>query len=226
MDNRIFFMSSLLGAKRALSNWFEQGHADYQSVYRPLIQSLGGSGYMQYAQILNTLTSEFGSGPMFQSEARITARINAGNFIRVAGRELGMDVRVGGSGESISNPVRPFVGQMVMAAYGNDPIAFRQAYVNAIQEAVETHGADARNFVQRTFQSYNPVRSVFKTAPTEGDFVRMLGTMNETGQHDVSMAVRLYRATKSVVLIALATLAAERCSGGIEVANEQIHEMD
>jgi hypothetical protein len=96
MDNRIFFMSSLLGAKRALSNWFEQGHADYQSVYRPLIQSLGGSGYMQYAQILNTLTSEFGSGPMFQQEARITARINAGNFIRVAGRELGMDVRVGG----------------------------------------------------------------------------------------------------------------------------------
>jgi hypothetical protein len=134
VDNRVYFVSSLLSAKSALQNWYEQGSADYSTVYRPLLASLGGSGYLQYAQIMNNAMS------LDNQEARVTARINATNYLRTVGRELNMDVRVSAGGEVLSTPMRPPMGQMVLAAYANDAVGFREAWREAIAVARGAEG--------------------------------------------------------------------------------------
>jgi hypothetical protein len=188
VDNRVFFVSSLLAAKRALQNWYEQGSADYQTVYRPLLASMGGSGYLQYAQILNNAMS------LDNAEARVTAKLNAQNYLRVAGRELNMDVRVSTGGESISNPIKPYIGQMVLSAYANDPVTFREAYRSALAEAKQEKGslAEAQDYVQRSFAAYHPLRTVFKTEPSAMEVQRLVAMLPDEGHQAVASALRLF----------------------------------
>jgi hypothetical protein len=187
VDNRVYFVSSLMNAKSALQNWFEQGSADYATVYRPLIGSLGGSGYLQYAQILNNALS------LDNSEARVTARINASNYLRTMGRELGMDVRAtAGGGEAISTPMRPVIGQMVMAAYANDALGFRQAYQQALAIARDQKEPDPQKYVAQKFGGYNPLKSVFKTEPSTLEVMRIMASLPDDGRMAVGTALRLF----------------------------------
>lgn len=202
VDHRVFLVSSLRGLWDATRNWAVQGAVipDYATVLRPASQSLGGSGYLQYADIINHALS------LDNIEARQNARINAGNYLRVAGRGLGMDVRVSsGGGAVLSNPLRPLIGQMVSATYANDALDFRDAYSRALAEAVTEKRAaaktwqqkqsvmkDAKDAVQRAYAGRNPLRTVFASEPTEQEYQRLLAALNDDGRADVSDAMRLF----------------------------------
>lgn len=190
VDNRVFFMSSLLNAKRAVQNWVEQDfHGDYATVVRPLIASLGGNGYLQYAEILNNAMS------LDNSESRITARINTVNYLRVAGRELGLDVRVAaGGGDVISTPIRPWIGQMTMAAMANDAAGFEAARREAIRVATQMGAEDPVGKVKLAFASANPLKTVFKTSVTDQEYRKILGVLPPDGAAAVSESVRLMNA--------------------------------
>jgi hypothetical protein len=164
-----------------------QGNADWATVGRPMVQSLGGSGYLQYAGILNNWLG------LDNQEARVANRINVNNYLRVSGRELGLDVRPASKMEVTPNPVRPFIGQMVMAAYANDAADFREAWQAAIAEAIKggRDRYDALDYVQRSFSSYHPLRTVFKTEPSETDYRRLLLSMNENGRTTAATAINL-----------------------------------
>ncbi len=45
-------------------------------------------------------------------EARVVKRISVNNYLRVAGRQMDLDVRTGRGMTAIPNPIKPYVGQM------------------------------------------------------------------------------------------------------------------
>ena len=201
VDHRVFFISSLHGLWNAARGWQAQGSVlpDYATVQRPMLQALGGSGYLQYADIINHALA------LDNTEARVTARINATNYLRVAGRELKMDVRVSDGGTVLSNPLRPLIGQMAMAAYANNSQDFREAYRSALDEAVKEKREqaktplqrqrimqDAKDAVQRAYAGRSPLRTVFATEPTEQEYQRLLGSLDDNGRAAVADAMRLF----------------------------------
>ena len=187
LDSRVLFMNSTLNAMASLSTVLHQQEATYATVYRGLFSALGGTGYLQYAQIMNNALS------LDNAEARVTARINVGNYLRAAGRELGLDVRTGrGMASATPTPIKPWVSEMVLAAYANDPAGFRAAYQRAVQAARDEKKPDPVDYVKRSFQSYHPLKSVFVTAPSEAEYRQILGALDDDGSQDVSEAVRLF----------------------------------
>lgn len=197
IDSRVFAVSMTMNLMKAVSDWYHQGGtATYATVGRPILQSLGGSGYMQYAQILNHITGAGADGqhlPGFEQEARMTARINAANWLRVAGRGLDMEVRTPrGSSDAVPNQVTPWVREMGLAAYGNDPIEFNDARQKAIAAARDEKKPDPIDFVKRAYESQHPLRSIFKTQLSEADVRRLLAALPDDGRQDVMQAVRLF----------------------------------
>ncbi len=186
VDSRVVWVNSMVNTMSALSTWVRQGEADYPSVYRPLMQALGGSGYIQDAQIFNNFLG------LDNPESRVTARINANNYLRAAGRELGLDVRIGRGAQSLANPIKPHVGQMVLAALADDGEGFYVAYREAVEAARDEGRPDPIEFVKRSFASSHPLRAVFKTTPSTAEYRQILGALNERGQEDVSESVSLF----------------------------------
>jgi hypothetical protein len=183
IDHRVFFISTLLNAKDAVENWLDQGSADYATVYRPLFQALGGSGFLQSAQLFNHLLS------LDNAEARVVARVNATNLLRAAGREIKLDVRHPSGEPSSPTPTKPFLGQMLLAAYANDPAQFREAYQNAIQAAKQEGKPDPAKHIAQAFEAYNPLRTVFRTEPTKLQVGQMLQAMDPESQNAVRTAI-------------------------------------
>lgn len=189
LDNRILFVNSLLATMKATGDWVHQGNADWATVGRPMFQALGGSGYLQYADILN---NQLG---LDNAEARVSKRISVNNYLRVTGRELDMDVRASRSSGAMPNPLKPYIGQMVMAAMANNAADFKSAWRAAVQEAIDQGDRPdaARDRVQRSYSSYHPLRVVFKTEPDENEFRQLLAAMNDDGRTTVATAVRMSR---------------------------------
>lgn len=166
-----------------------QGNADWATVGRPRFQALGGSGYLSYADILNNALG------LDNSEARTSNRISVNNYLRVTGRELDMDVRSArGAGAAMPNPIKPFIGQMVMAAYANDAQGFAQARRAAIMEAMSEgrKREDAEDYAKRSYSSYHPLRVVFKTEPSQPEYLKILNSMDDNGRTSVATAVRMF----------------------------------
>ena len=185
VDSRVFLVNTMLSVKNALSTWVRQGTADYSTVYRPLLQALGGSGYLQYADSINTALG------LDNQESRVAARISVNNYLRTTGRELKMDVRTGRGMQALPNPIKPYVGQMVTAALANDAAAFREAYRAAKLEAKAEKKANPEDYVQRSFAAYHPLRLVFRTEPTEAEYQKLLRNLDDNGRVAVSTAIRL-----------------------------------
>ncbi len=188
VDSRVLFVSATLNALNAVGTAIRQGSTDYASVYRPLMTALGGNGYLQYADVLNNVLS------LDNQEARVTARISVGNYLRAAGRELQLDVRTGRGQASVATPMKPYVSQMVLAAYANDHVGFREAYRNAIEEAREMGKADPAKSVADSYAAYHPLRAVFRTEPTPEEYRKALNVMDEQGRVAVASSIRLFNA--------------------------------
>ncbi|MDE2022407.1 MAG: hypothetical protein KGI71_05865, partial [Patescibacteria group bacterium] len=193
VDQRVIFMNSIQSVMTAMSNLINQHFvADYQHVTRPFIQAIGGGGMLQYMDVLDHSLGLDGL-PVFGSEARIVARINAENYLRIAGRALNLSVRTGQAvGFGTPTPVTPYLSRMEMAAYANDAGDFKSAYLDAVQAARKQGKENPEAYVRAAFATRHPLRYVFQQPPTMQEYQQILNFLSERGREDVQSAIRLF----------------------------------
>ena len=208
LDGRLFFLQTIENTVGSISNLAHQRNLDYATVVRPMIQSLGGNGFYQYAGIINHAFA------LDNDEARNMNRISVNNYLRVAGRQADLDVRTyGGMMQTSSQPTpwRASIGNMVMAAYANNPKDFMEAKKEAVARLVayeteqnaKAKGSEKKTTLQiqqeaekKVIQHYedsNPLRVVFRTLPSQGDYQKMLASMDDNGKVATATAVRLFQ---------------------------------
>lgn len=190
VDKRVVALSAISGLTSAISAMVNQGGPDYAHVVRPMIGSLGGSSALQYMQLANRALG------LDNPESRMVARTNAQNWLRAAGRDLEMDVRESGGGGGYSNttPMSPSLTKMELAAYGNSPGDFMEAYRDAVAKAKDQGNPDPVDYVKRAYAARNPLRQIFRTPPSEAEYQRLLASMPSDGSTDVREAVNLFNA--------------------------------
>ena len=187
VDQRVVALQSFQGLLNAVSSLINQDFdADYAHVVRPVIAALGGNGMLQYMQIANNALG------LDNVESRVVKRINASNYLRVAGRDQGLNLRKTSGGYATPTSTTPWIARMEYAAYANDPADFRAAYRGAIAEAKRVGKPDPADYIKKSFETRHPVRYVFAQVPGERDYKRILSSMDETGQESVRDAVRLF----------------------------------
>jgi len=190
VDSRVFFVNSLTSIMDTMGGWiFHQGGpGTYATVYRPLFAAMGGSGALQWLDALNGI---FGFD---NAEARVTARLNVNNWLRVAGRAEQLPVRKGASasGDYVPNRTTPYIREMMLSALANDSGAFAEAYADAIAAAKEDGRVDAKDYVRRAFSFQHPLRSVFQTPPSSKDYHSLLRALPDNGQQAVTESIRLF----------------------------------
>lgn len=185
IDNRVFAVNSALSLVKATGTWIRQGDATYATVGRPAMMALGFGGALQNFQLANNLLGAD------NFESRYAARVNVNNILRSAGKELELDVRRFAGGGALPTPMKPWMTEMVLSAYANDGAAFRRAYRGALRAAKAMGKEDPEKSVKASLTMYHPLRYVFRTAPLENDFSRILRTAGG-GRRDISEAIRLF----------------------------------
>lgn len=187
VDQRVVALQSFQTLQRAIASFINQDFdPDYQHVVRPAIAALGGNGMLQYMQIANNAFD------IDNVESRVVRRINAENYLRVAGRDLGMSIRTGGGSYNTPTPITPWIARMEYAAYANSPLEFREAYQGAVAEARAAGKPDPADYVKRAFETKHPLRYVFSATPSEREYREILANMDDRGQQSVTEAVRLF----------------------------------
>ena len=150
---------------------------DWANFGRPVTQLVGANNLLQYTQIANTATG----GQFAPQEAALTKRTSVGNYLRASGRNLGLDVRSYSGSASRPTPLTPWVATMGRAAMQGDTFAFDSAYETAIRVAMGDDGnitrEEAKKRVRSAFASRHPLRSVFKTSPTESQYRQILASL-------------------------------------------------
>jgi hypothetical protein len=188
LDNRIFVVNQMRSVGDVLSTLVQQeGAASYGTVFRPAMQAVGLSGVLHYSQLLN---AQLG---LNNQEAALNERINTGNYLRSAGRVLDLDVRVfRGGATSTPTPATAWLHQMELAALAGDQQLFRVAYQKALRAAREMDKDDPAKYVADAFADRHPLRRIFKTAPSDYEYRRMLGQMGSTGKSAVSSSINSF----------------------------------
>lgn len=187
VDQRVVSLQAFQGIQKAISVFINQGFdPDYRNVVRPMVSSLGGNGMLQYMQIINHAFD------LDNVESRVVKRINAENYLRVVGRDLGMSIRTGGGGYATPTPITPWIARMEYAAYANDPAEFRSAYDGAKAEAKDAGKPDPADYVKKAFETRHPLRYVFAQVPSEREYRQVLANLDGQGQESVQEAVRLF----------------------------------
>lgn len=191
LDSRVLVMSQFANFRDMVRNLIQQdGTATYASVGRPFLSSLGGNGAIQYLQIWNNLTGAD------NAEARVTAKISAQNWLRAAGREIGLELK-GGEGRSSPTPLSVQVREMQLAAYAGDRIGFLEAYRAAVEAARREAPANAKPGeaearVLASWRGRNPLTSTFRSKPTEMQVFQLLNAMDDSGRAAVQGALSSY----------------------------------
>lgn len=195
IDARVFAVSSLMSLMKVASTVYSQdGTVTYATAVRPFMQAVGGSGYLQNFDAINGLAG------LDNIESRMARRINVGNHLRVAGRMNGLEVRTARGSGVTTNPVRPHVVNMALAAYANDAAGFRRAYQQALNAAAkEFPGSDPYEKVASSFDGMHPLKSVFAARPSTADYQKMLRVLGSEGS-EVATAVRNFNAYGQQVL--------------------------
>jgi hypothetical protein len=192
LDGRLFAVNTIENVFGSISNLAHQRNLDYATVVRPMLSSLGGNGFYQYAGIINHTFS------LDNDEARNSNRISVNNFLRVAGRQNEMDVRTYmGTMQTSSAPTpwRASIGNMVMAAYANNPKDFMDARKEAVARLVDSgmKAPEAEKKVIQMYEDANPLRVVFKSLPSQQEYQKMLASMDDNGKVATATALRLYQ---------------------------------
>ena len=131
-------------------------------------------------------------------ESRYAAKVNVNNILRSAGKELELDVRKFSGGGALPTPMKPWMTEMVLSAYANDGAAFRKAYKGALRAAKAMGKEDPEKSVKASLTMYHPLRYVFRTAPLEGDFSKILRTAG-SGRRDITDAIRHFNKYAAVL---------------------------
>lgn len=187
LDQRVVALQSFQSVTKAISALVNQRFdPDYQHVVRPMIGALGGGGLLEYMQIMNH-AFDFDN-----VESRTVKRINAQNYLRVTGRDLGMSLRQGGGAYNTPTPITPWIARMEYAAYANNPEDFRAAYRGALEEAKRAGKENPASYIKENFAQRHPIRFVFAQVPSEREYRQILANMSDDGKEDVTEAVRLF----------------------------------
>ena len=198
LDSRVLVFSQFANVRDMVRNFIHSDYtATYQSTGRGLLQSLGGNGLLQYGQIFNGLMARVGM-PLSNDEARVTARINVGNWLRAAGKDAGIELRSGAAVRSSPTPVSVWVREMQLAAYGNDRLGFLEAYRNAIEAARKMGEADPQKTVLASWRGRSPL-NVFAAKPTDTQMFKLYQAMDEDGRAAVQGALSAYESFSRMI---------------------------
>ena len=193
VDSRVYALNTLRNARRVLTALALQRpqNATYATIYRPVIQNLGGNGFLQYAQVLNNALAKTGSEPLFEQEYAMAQRIGTNNFLRAAGRYLDLDVRTFSGTRGITTTrMRPWVSDMLMASITDDQVWFDTSWRRAVEEAEAMGKTDPEDTVKRSYQAYHPLRYIYQTMPSELEYLQILDSIEETSGIDGRMQVQ------------------------------------
>lgn len=194
LDQRILFANSVRGVLGSIGAWINQGKLipEYASVVRPMMMSLGMNGPLQMTQMVSNMTG------LDNIETRVNRRTNSNNWLRSSGRILGLEVRTFG-GSFTPTQMTPHVTRMVLNAMANDRDGFRNAYRKALKAASDMGKMDPEKAVRMSYASRHPLKSVFKSPPTQEEYNDLLDVMRtampgSNGEKDVQEAIRLFNA--------------------------------
>ncbi len=189
-DNRILLFSQLKNFKDIVGNLWQMGpsNANYAGVMRPLAQFMGLGGILQYHQILSRNLG------LSNDETSINSRINVANYLRAAGRDLDLEVRLARGPSSLPNEVTPYLQNMELAAYKDDINEFRVAFKRAVNayHTIHPDEPDAGRQVIKSFQTRHPLKRVFNTMPTERNYRAILEDLNDTGRDAVRGGIQQF----------------------------------
>jgi len=188
IDQRVFITNMFTQVKNAAANiWSTEGTMTYASAYKPLMMAFGGSGPIGYWDMVNGV---FG---LDNAESRVLARTNIGNILRTAGQAEGMELSPTGAGSvTRSNPVTPWVTEMILAAYANDRQAFMEARRNAVAASRKRGDANPYGFVDESFADRHPLKTTFRTRPSVTDVQKMLRDLPDRQREDLRSGLALY----------------------------------
>jgi len=187
--NTIKQIQMLTSSAIAVEAWKDPTQLTYAGFWRQFFAALGGTGFMHNFQVMNNLLG------LDNAESRVSERINVNNYLRAAGRQLQLDVRTYSGGYARPTPVTPHLTNMTIAAINDDREGFKRAYENALRVAMRTRGetrTEAADYLKRNFQGRHPLRTVFRTPPSEAEYQKILATLNPAGRRAVEDAVRNY----------------------------------
>lgn len=185
VDNRVFFVNSILSLSKAVGTYYRQGSATYATVGRPALMALGFGGGLQNFQLASNLLGAD------NFESRYAARVNVNNILRSAGKELSLDVRNFSGGGAMPTPMKPYIAEMVLSSYANDPTSFRTAYRDALKAAEAMGKEDPEKSVKSSLTMYHPLRYIFRTPPLESEFNKILGAAGD-GRQAINESIQLF----------------------------------
>lgn len=186
LDQRVLAFSQFLNVQRAITAWMTQGQADWPSVEKPLIQSIGGNGVLHAVDLVNAALG------LDNQEARMVMRTNASAWLTSAAREVGgIELAKSFGGGASPTPVSMHVRAMQLAALANDHLDFQQAYQQAVQAARDMGEEKPEAKVLEAWRSRSPL-SVFRGKPTPSEMAAMLSVMAPEGQEAVRSALRQF----------------------------------
>lgn len=190
VDSRVLALNTLGQLTRSLGTLIRQkGDVDYAGFYRPLAAGLGGAGYLQNFDAINNLLG------MDNQEARVVRRINVSNLIRASAKATGLEARSAKFGGTSPSPIKPYVTQMLLAAYANDAAEFRAARRRAVLAAMDDSRGkvtreEAEKRVASSYAGQNPVTLTLARKPTDVEWRKMLGAMERDQRDAVTSALR------------------------------------
>jgi hypothetical protein len=186
LNSRILIFSQFANMRDIVRDLIHtEGAVTYASTIRPALNAFGFGGQIQATQILN---NAFG---LSNSEAQVTNRINVNNYLRAAGREAGLELRMG-AGRSSPTPVSVWIRQMQLKALSNDRIGFLEAYRNAVSAARARGEESPESYVLTNWKSRNPLTTTFRTKPSEAEMGRLMSALGEDGRMAVNEALSLF----------------------------------
>lgn len=186
LDSRILAFSQLRTMADAFSSMINTGGAiTWSTVERPLLSAMGGNGALSAIDIFNAALG------LDNDQSRLVARTNLQQWLRVAGRETGLELRRSGGASVAPTPVSVWVREMGFASLANDRLGFLENYRRAVDAAREEGSEDPEKRVLESWKARDPL-DVFKTKPTDAQLSRMLSIMNDSGRQVVRDGLRLF----------------------------------
>jgi hypothetical protein len=186
LDNRVMLANSFRSIIQAVGGYMETGEATYATTYRPILSAVGGNGVLQSFQLASAMFD------WDNPESRLARRTNASNYLRAYGKIADLEVRNFRGAVATPTPMTPHVTRMILAAMSNSRTDFQSSWMDAVNAARKMKKPDPVEAVAQSFGSRHPLRSIFRTIPTEAEVQRLLGMMPVDGRRDVTEALRLY----------------------------------
>ena len=196
IDKRVYLASVITNVWGAGKSAILMGEPfNYNRVVRPLVQSLGGSGLLSSMQVINQASDTVLGKGVFQAEYETTKRINAQNFMRVAGRTAGLEVRTFSGSFSAPTKMTGALSRLERAVYTGNPGDYRRAWVEAVLFAIDAgkakNRAEAESYLKKTMTSRHPLKKVFQSL-TNQEYKRMILTADPRARKSIQEAVSRY----------------------------------